>query len=419
MKARTELTIFFVASSLALGACGSPPEPAGGTHQETAALEEEEREESRAGSVQAWEAGPQTGAGADAGIKAGTGESETAGGEPSSEPASEPETEKLLTVDRILELSGREDLTWEDFQDYPSEDIGSGLHILKYDIDDDFCLLVGGGGMDQEPMYIRAVSARDQEDYIDIRNPVQEVRAFFQEHRHAEEYVGIRGHVKEVGEDQVLISSDTDDFPGVFWVEGAKSLTAEGELKGGTPVFVLMEDTGTQAHDGLELFRAKQIMALSESVEGKADILLTSPPSLSLTDVLSSKYQSFEIQPRDYSWSTMEGGEAVTVVACGAAPLEFPERADRLKIPPYNGVDQVCYALSTAAAPDKLVVCRWDKDDAGEEDRALECMITYYCPVFTIDLEKDKVYELTAEWKEDNLEEDGYAGRAGYVLVTE
>lgn len=237
------------------------------------------------------------------------------------------------------------------------------------------------------------------------------------------EYVGLNGHIKEIRGDQVLISSDTDDFPGVFWAEGVEALAAEEDLKGGIPVFVLMEDTGRQESDGVRIFGAEQFMVLPEDEErGEEDILLTSVPSVKLTDMLSSKISFFEVRSGNFSWSTAAGGgELSTMVGCGRAPLDeaASESAARLKLPTYNGADGVYYSFSTVIPPDRLVICRWSGGDAGKEDVAPECVITYYCPVFGIELEKDKVYHFAAEWNEDNLERRGFGGQAGYVLVTE
>ena len=49
----------------------------------------------------------------------------------------------LLTLDKVLELSAKgEDLTWSDFEQYESKDVGSGLYIYFYDIDDSFGLWI-------------------------------------------------------------------------------------------------------------------------------------------------------------------------------------------------------------------------------------------------------------------------------------
>lgn len=76
----------------------------------------------------------------------------------------------VLTLDRVTELAEKgSNLSWDDFAAYESEEIGSGLYILHYAIDDDFYLLIGGGSQTEAPMYIRLVRTSDNESYIDIR----------------------------------------------------------------------------------------------------------------------------------------------------------------------------------------------------------------------------------------------------------
>ena len=50
------------------------------------------------------------------------------------------------------------------------------------------------------------------------------------------ELVGIKAHVKEISDNTLLISSDTDDFPGVFTVVGAEGMPEFPDLKGGTSI---------------------------------------------------------------------------------------------------------------------------------------------------------------------------------------
>lgn len=76
--------------------------------------------------------------------------------------------EGVLTLERVQTLAQKgEDLTWSDFEQYESRDVGSGLHIYKYDIDDSYYLLIGGI-LEEKPMYIYLVRAQD-DDSIDIR----------------------------------------------------------------------------------------------------------------------------------------------------------------------------------------------------------------------------------------------------------
>ena len=94
---------------------------------------------------------------------------------PSEPPVIEPHEEQLSLAEvRQLAEKG-EDLSWDDFGQYKHKDIGSGLHVFLYDIDENYCLLIGGGDTQSAPLYIRLVFKAsnsnfiDDGEYIDIR----------------------------------------------------------------------------------------------------------------------------------------------------------------------------------------------------------------------------------------------------------
>ena len=81
-----------------------------------------------------------------------------------------------LTLDEVIELSEKgEELTWSDFAQYQSVDIGSGIYVLVYEIDETFELWVGGTSMKERP-YIRLLTKANTDNYIDIRT--ENVREF-------------------------------------------------------------------------------------------------------------------------------------------------------------------------------------------------------------------------------------------------
>lgn len=74
----------------------------------------------------------------------------------------------MLSMNELRDLAQKgEELTWKDFEGYPFEDVGSGLYIRKYEINDDFHVLIGGGSIDTTPMYINLI--KSNEEKIDIR----------------------------------------------------------------------------------------------------------------------------------------------------------------------------------------------------------------------------------------------------------
>lgn len=148
-------------------------------------------------------------------------------------------------------------------------------------------------------------------------------------------------------------------------------------------------------------------------------LILTSAPVLYLSDMLSSTWNRTELHSGNYSWSYMEKGETVSMVACGTHPLdENSGGQDKLKLPEYNGIDFVSYAVSCDVSPDRIVIREWDASEEGniqaEPDSETVCEETLFA-----DLKPDKIYEITAEWKEELLEERGFCGEASYELRTE
>lgn len=94
---------------------------------------------------------------------------------PSDPPVTEPQWEEL-TLEKVKELAKKGDaLSWSDFELYRHTDIGSGLYIYFYEIDENYCLVIGGGDTQVDPLYIRLVlkpydhEFSDDEAYIDIR----------------------------------------------------------------------------------------------------------------------------------------------------------------------------------------------------------------------------------------------------------
>lgn len=77
---------------------------------------------------------------------------------------------RTLTMEKVKVLAQKgENLGWRDFGIYLYEDIGSGLYVHRYEIDENYYLLIGGTSKEEPPMYIRLISAKDSDSYIDIR----------------------------------------------------------------------------------------------------------------------------------------------------------------------------------------------------------------------------------------------------------
>lgn len=99
------------------------------------------------------------------------------GGAPPSNPAA-----PALSLDAVFRLSRQGDaLTLSDFDAYAYREIGSGLYIRQYEIDEQFELFIGGYQPDGNPLYIYLKIRGSEADRIDIRTG--DVTAFIERHR--------------------------------------------------------------------------------------------------------------------------------------------------------------------------------------------------------------------------------------------
>lgn len=159
--------------------------------------------------------------------------------------------------------------------------------------------------------------------------------------------------------------------------------------------------------------------AVGTSEKAHADVLLTAPPEITLSDSLSSANTSFTLHSGTGEWSWVDKDEITTSVACGSAPLDMdPEQAATLDVPDYNRLDSVPYLLSCVVLPDRILLREWDIQDLGATE-AEPLSETEYSEVLPIELKKDRVYELVATWEEEKLEERFFFGEASYLFLTE
>ena len=89
--------------------------------------------------------------------------------------------DRKLTLDDVVTLSQKGDaLSWSDFERYQGREVGFGLYIMRYEIDELFDVLVGGVP-DETPWYIYLRVNNEADDRIDIRT--EDVSTFVEAHR--------------------------------------------------------------------------------------------------------------------------------------------------------------------------------------------------------------------------------------------
>ena len=75
--------------------------------------------------------------------------------------------ELYITNYPFQQLSHNLECHLKEWKQYNYEDIGSGLYIYHYNIDENYCLMIGGGDIQSAPMYIRLVSKPNDSQFID------------------------------------------------------------------------------------------------------------------------------------------------------------------------------------------------------------------------------------------------------------
>ncbi len=77
---------------------------------------------------------------------------------------------RKMNIDDINQLKTKTEFSWDDFSLYESEDIGSGLFVFKYELDEGGYVLVSGPSLDQKPQTIMYYRPDGKVDYI-LSNP--------------------------------------------------------------------------------------------------------------------------------------------------------------------------------------------------------------------------------------------------------
>lgn len=148
---------------------------------------------------------------------------------------------------------------------------------------------------------------------------------------------------------------------------------------------------------------------------------ITSAPTLILSQNQEDT-DTLEIRPGNFNWNYKNDDETMTGgIACGPHPLDDEKLAHTpvLKLAQSDEINAIPYSFSCRVMPDNLTICKWNRSDLGNSDAQEISVTTPESPPEFLELEAGYVYEFTASWSEENLNENGFYGYTGYVLVTE
>lgn len=149
----------------------------------------------------------------------------------------------------------------------------------------------------------------------------------------------------------------------------------------------------------------------------------TKPPVISLTDPLLSviTYDN-DFSSGKYEWTYKDGKENVSVIACGISPMDFNnEDLAELEIANYNGLDSVPYMLNINGLDncDLIVVEEYQIQDLeSETELEIDPSVIEYKYNDLIELKKNCVYNIILTWNEENIDSNGFFGKAEYIFKT-
>lgn len=177
-----------------------------------------------------------------------------------------------------------------------------------------------------------------------------------------------------------------------------------------------LEETGSPTIEPVIIEKSEDIWIMDETRE-----LLQNPPPMILKDALSSTLNYFKVESGTYSWnyrSAENSEEMVGLEASGAAPQVAVKGQEWLRVVDYNRIDYAVYAVSFDVEPDRITVREFDSLELGDIEAEV-LSETVYEDVFFIELRARRIYEVIAEWDEENLDTNGFYGNAYYAFATD
>lgn len=146
---------------------------------------------------------------------------------------------------------------------------------------------------------------------------------------------------------------------------------------------------------------------------------MMNPPALILRDSLSSTLSRCEVSEYEYNWAYRGNGAYVNMKSNPPESfLSNQELMDLVEVNEYEGLDTTTYSIGFADAqhPDEITVSSWDISALGNENAESELHLQESRDMM-VELEKGKIYELKAVWKESSSRD--YYGTVSYVFYTE
>lgn len=146
---------------------------------------------------------------------------------------------------------------------------------------------------------------------------------------------------------------------------------------------------------------------------------LSTAPTLVLSP---AQCDPLEIRSGSFNWNYKNEDETMTGgIACGPHPLddETLSHTAVLTLPGGQEAVSVSCQFSCLTDPDQLTVQTWNFSDLGNSGAGEVSTVSYETWPSQLELEAGYVYEFTAVWNKEKLNENGFYGSADYVIATQ
>lgn len=155
---------------------------------------------------------------------------------------------RRMTLEDVRTLAAKgKALTWEDLRPFEGEDVGSGLFVYRYPINDTFILEARGGSLEEAPMSVLLLAADETDSFrptvgysIDIRT--EDIDAFVSAQANKVPFLTVTSNGRSVAAHPVILYERTWTEDGWLEADGAPAAAEMMEHPDRIPTVTLGDD---------------------------------------------------------------------------------------------------------------------------------------------------------------------------------
>lgn len=216
----------------------------------------------------------------------------------------------------------------------------------------------------------------------------------------------------------ILLSIVACVVVGVCFLTEPKEAAENTQVDSGSQSEKLNALEESKRKEASEDTKGKENVSAEEGVEKPVKVL-TEPPTMYLQNVFSSYWNEFPVNSNTYGWSHLtDEGQILCVDAAAKHGISGEVKGKEwLQVYEYSRHGAL-YGARFEVYPDSMQIREYDLLDMGDMNQELLAEKTNE-RVDLLELEPRRIYEITATWSEEELEERGFSGTAVYIFATD